>query len=122
MENDIDEPLDVLLQFSSPKVNFPQGDRLVTLRPNAETSVIVPVEARSNGTSSIVVEVSTPAGELIDEPISLTSRVTGLTGFGRVLTAGFVLVLITWWFTHWRSKRRQALAGDGRNRHPSTGQ
>jgi hypothetical protein len=122
MENDIDEPLDVLLQFSSPKVNFPQGDRLVTLRPNAETSVIVPVEARSNGTSSIVVEVSTPAGELIDEPISLTSRVTGLTGFGQVLTAGFVLVLITWWFTHWRSKRRQALAGDGRNRHPSTGQ
>jgi hypothetical protein len=122
MENDIDEPLDVLLQFSSPKVNFPQGDRLVTLRPNGETSVVVPVEARSNGTSSIVVDVSTPAGELLDEPISLTSRVTGLTGFGQVLTAGFVLVLITWWFTLWRSTRRAALTDDGRDRHPSAKQ
>ena len=122
MRNDIDEPLDVLLQFSSPKVNFPQGDRLVTLRPNAETSVVVPVEARSNGTSSINVQVSTPAGEELNEPISLTSRVTGLTGFGQVLTAGFVLILLTWWFTHWRSKRRAALADEGRDRHPSTSQ
>jgi len=122
MRNDLDEPLNVLLQLSSPKVNFPQGDRLVTLRPNAETSVIVPVEARSNGTSSINVQVSTPAGETLNEPISLTSRVTGLTGFGQVLTAGFVLVLLTWWFTHWRSKRRAAVADDGRDRHPSTSQ
>jgi len=122
MYNDLDEPLDVLLQFSSPKVAFPQGDRVVTLRPNGETSVIVPVEARSNGTSSISVQVSTPAGEVLAEPISLTSRVTSLTGLGQVLTAGFVLVLLTWWFTHWRSKRRAELQDDGRDRHPSTSQ
>jgi hypothetical protein len=37
-----------------------------------------------------------------------------------VLTGGFVLVLLTWWFTHWRNRRRAELAGDGRQRHPST--
>lgn len=122
MHNNIDEPLEVLLQFSSPKINFPQGDRIITLRPSGETSVIVPVEARSNGTSSIDVQVSTPSGELLAEPISLTSRVTALTGLGQLLTVGFALVLLTWWFTHWRSKRRVALADDGRNRHPTSKQ
>jgi len=27
---------------------------------------------------------------------------------------------LTWWFTHWRGRRRAALANDGRERHPST--
>jgi ABC-2 type transport system permease protein len=32
-----------------------------------------------------------------------------------------VLVLLTWWFTHWRNRRRSELATDGRERHPSNG-
>ncbi len=119
--NTSDEPLQVDVGLDSSKVTFPAGDQTVTLRPNDETSVIVPVEARSNGTSSIELTVSTPAGETLGDPVPLTARVTTLTGFGQVLTAGFVLVLLTWWFTHWRSRRRAALAdtldddGDGGN-------
>lgn len=117
--NRIDEPLVVQLHVSSPKVRFPEGDVSVTLRPNGETSVNIPLVARSNGTSAITVEVSTPAGEPLGEPVNLTSRVTGLTGLGQVLTGGFILVLLTWWFTHWRNKRRVALEGNGRDRHPT---
>jgi hypothetical protein len=119
--NDSDDPLRVVVQLASTKVNFPLGDEEVTLRPNAETSVIVPVEARSNGTSSITLQVSTPAGEVLAEPVTLTSRVTALTGFGQVLTGGFVLVLFTWWFAHWRARRRTVIVGDVRQRHPSSG-
>jgi hypothetical protein len=111
--NTADEPLQVTVRLESTKINFPSGDQTVTLRPLDETSVLVPVEARANGTSSIELEVATPAGEALGDPVSLTARVTALTGFGQVLTAGFILVLLTWWFTHWRSRRRAAAGGDG---------
>ena len=119
--NTLDEPLDVVVALDSTKVTFPEGDQRVTLRPLDETSVIVPVEAESNGTSSINLVVTTPAGEALGEPVTLTARVTALTGLGQVLTGGFVLVLLTWWFTHWRNRRRSELATDGRERHPSNG-
>lgn len=113
------DPLTVDLSLESPKVLFPEGDQTVTLRPGDQTSVVVPVEARSNGTSAITLTVSTPAGEQLREPVTLTSRVTGFTGLGQVLTGGFVLVLLTWWFTHWRAKRRSDSIDDGRERHPA---
>jgi hypothetical protein len=119
--NTLDEPLDVLVTLESTKIDFPEGDQRVTLRPLGETSVIVPVDAEANGTSSINLVVSTPAGEPIDQPVTLTARVTALTGLGQVLTGGFILVLLTWWFTHWRGRRRAELADDGRERHPSNG-
>ncbi len=125
------EPLDVVLRFSSPKLSFPEttpppddpnatdvGDLAVTLRPNDETSFVVPVRAKSNGTSPISVEVRTPAGERIGEPVTIISRVSAFTGLGQVLTAGFLLVLLSWWFAHWRSRRRADIEG-GRDRHPS---
>ena len=119
--NTRDEPLDVVVSLDSEKVNFPEGDRRVTLRPLDETSLFVPVEAESNGTSPISLVVSTPAGQPLDDPVTLTARVSALTGLGQVLTGGLILVLLTWWFTHWRSRRRAELAIDVRDRHPSTG-
>jgi len=129
--NTSDEPLDVVLRFSSPKLSFPEstpppgdpeatdvGDVSVTLRPNDETSFVIPVRAKSNGTSPITVEVLTPAGESIADPVTITSRVSAFTGLGQVLTAGFLLVLLSWWFAHWRSRRRADIEG-GRDRHPS---
>jgi hypothetical protein len=119
--NTSDEPLNVTMHLESSKVEFPDGDQQVTLRPNDETSIVVPVEARANGTSSIILTVNTPAGTTIHEPVTLTSRVTGFTGLGQLLTGGFILVLLTWWFSHWRAKRRAAVAADddGRDRHPT---
>ena len=127
------EPLDVVLRFSSPKLSFPEstpppddpeatdvGDHRVTLRPNDETSVVVPVRAKSNGTSPITVEVRTPLGERIGEPVTIISRVSAFTGLGQVLTGAFLLVLFTWWFAHWRSRRRADI-DRGRDRHPSGG-
>lgn len=117
--NTSDEPLRVKLVLDSSKLTFPEGDQEVTLRPMDETSVIVPVTAESNGTSSIDLVVSTPAGQNLGDPVSLTARVTALTGLGQVLTGGFLLVLLTWWFTNARTRRRAALEA-GREHHPST--
>ena len=62
LANTGDEPLNVVMQLESSKVAFPDGDQPVTLRPNDETTIVVPVEARSNGTSPITLTVTTPAG------------------------------------------------------------
>ncbi len=122
--NTSDEPLTVLVRLSSPKLSFPDGEQLVELAPNEQTEVKVPVRARANGTSGVRVTMLTPAGEELGEPVVLTSRVTALTGLGQLLTAGFVLVLVTWWFSHWRKRRREALSDETATvaaRHPSSG-
>ena len=60
LRNNGDEPLQVVVRPSSPKLTFPAGDQLVTLAPDGVTEVVIPVEARSNGTSSLEIAVLTP--------------------------------------------------------------
>ena len=105
--NELDEPLNVIVRLNSPRLEFPEGDVAVTLAPNDVTVVNVPVVARSNGTSPVTVEVLTPSGDPLTEPVTLTSRVNALTGLGQVLTAALFLMLLTWWFSHWRARRRE---------------
>ncbi len=106
--NQLDEELIVLLRLRSPRLSFPKGDMIVTLVPNDITVVSVPVVARSNGTSAVTVEIVTPdAKRPLIEPVRLTSRVNALTGLGQLLTAGLVLILASWWISHWRSRRRE---------------
>ena len=112
------DPLTVVVDLSSTKLLFPEGETTVELLPDDETKVLVPVEARANGTSAVTVAVRSPTGTDLVEPVRLTSRVTTLTGLGQVLTGGLIVVLLTWWFTHWRSGRRAELAA-GAQRHPS---
>ena len=44
----------------------------------------------------------TPSGAVIGEPIVLTARVNALSGLGQLLTGAALLVLATWWFSHFR--------------------
>lgn len=106
--NELSEPVDVVLRVSSSRLDFPDGDMAVTLAPQDVTVVSVPVVARSNGTSPVTVEILTPSLDPLTEPVTLTSRFTALTGLGPVLTGGLLLILLTWWFSHWRARRRAA--------------
>ena len=86
--------------------------------------VDIPVEARSNGVFPVLVEILTPAGNPVTQPVELTARVSTLTGLGRVFTFGAVLVLATWWFTYFRRRRAQRRADDiaqATGRHPAIG-
>ena len=108
------KPLNVVLRLSSPRLEFPDGDTTVTLLPNEVTVVNVPVVARSNGTSPVTVEVLTPSQDPLTEPVTLTSRVNALTGLAQVLTFALFLILLTWWFSHWRARRRYEHGGRAR--------
>jgi Family of unknown function (DUF6049) len=110
IRNDADEPRRIVVRARSPKLTFPDGDLEVELAPAANTEVELPVVARSNGTSSVEVELLTPAfDQTVDGPVILTSRVNALTGLGQVITGGALLVLVSWWFGHFRRRRRGRL-------------
>ena len=101
----------VVVRASSPKLTFPEGDQTVVLIPAAVTEVVIPVEARTNGTSAIGIEVLTPAfDQPVLEPVVLTARVNALTGLGQVVTGGAIVVLLSWWYGHFRRGRRHRLA------------
>jgi hypothetical protein len=110
LRNDADEPRLVLVRARSPKLTFPDGDLEVELAPSGNTPIELPVIARSNGTSSVEVELLTPIlGQTVDGPVVLTANVNALTGLGQVITGGAVLVLLSWWFGHFRRRRRERL-------------
>ncbi len=113
--------LRVVVRPSSPKLRFPEGDVPVVLGPDRPTEVLIPVEARSNGTSAIGIEIVTPAGgQKVQGPVIMTARVNALSGLGQVVTGGAVLILVSWWYGHFRRRRRQRRAMLGEVDNPTT--
>ena len=122
VENQGDTPLSVRVHVESDKLTFPEGDLDRVLEPNQITNIDIPVEARSNGVFPVVVELRTPAGTPIVEPVELTARVNTLTGLGRLFTVGALLVLATWWFSYFRRRRierRTTGIAAAQERHPA---
>ncbi|MFK8023036.1 MAG: hypothetical protein AB8G26_03645 [Ilumatobacter sp.] len=115
--NSLDEPIDVVLRLQSTRLSFPDGDVALTLPANETVEVEIPIEVRSNGTSPLLVDVTTPLGDPLIEPVRFTSRVNALTGLAQVLTGALVLILLAWWFSNWRGRRREA----AEQAHPAAG-
>ncbi len=115
--------LTVVVHAEAEKLAFPNGDVTVQLAPNNVTEVLLDVTARANGVFPVFVQLRTPAGAALGEPVELTARVNTLTGLGRVITMGAVLALATWWFSYFRRRRRSNRAtalDDARDRHPAS--
>ncbi|HKA04515.1 MAG TPA: hypothetical protein VKD67_09300, partial [Acidimicrobiales bacterium] len=115
----IDRPIQVRLHLESPKLSFPENDLLVTLDSDTVQQRVA-VQARSNGTFPLTVQVVTPSGGIPVAPSTeLTVQATTLSGFGVALSAGALLVLATWWVRHIRKGRRQRGVEAGARHHPS---
>src|SRR5690606_38564306 len=111
-------PVTVRIRLTAEKLEMPDGDLEVTLEPGVG-EIDVPVEARSNGRFPVTAELFTPLGNRLTEPVELQARVNTLTGIGYVVTVGAGLVLASWWFAHYRRKRRERradAAGNGGDR------
>jgi hypothetical protein len=122
IENTSDTPLRVKIRLEAEKLNFPTDLVDAVLLPNSVTAISVPVTSRSNGVFPVVIEVLTPAGTALTEPVELSARVSTLAGLGRVFTVGALLVLASWWFSYFRRRRRsgrQEQIETARSRHPA---
>jgi hypothetical protein len=99
--------LSVKVELASAKLQFPQGPQIVTIAPNSALDVVVPVQARANGSFPLNVILTTPDGlTQVGQPTRLTARVSALAGLGQVATGAAILILMSWWIAHWRGRKR----------------
>ena len=110
--NNSDVPLQIKVQLSSPsgKLVFNNDPQPVLLPPGVPVNVPINVEARSNGTSGVSLDVFTPNDVQLGDTVPLKFRVRAL-GVGNVLTIALFGLVLLWWLQHmssaWR-KRRQS--------------
>lgn len=110
------QPLTVVVDLVSAKLQFPTGSQLVTIPSDSAYDLVVPVVARANGTFPIEVVVHTPDGATqVGKRIQLSARVSALAGLGQLVSGTAVLILIAWWAAHVRRNRRNESMG----KHPA---
>jgi hypothetical protein len=107
VRNESTVALSVKVELASAKLQFPQGPQIVTIAPNSAMDVVVPVQARANGSFPLNVILTTPDGlTQVGQPTRLTARVSALAGLGQVATGAAILILMSWWIAHWRGRKR----------------
>jgi hypothetical protein len=110
VHNSSDMALHVQLRVRSPKLVIPDAVQSTEIPALSSVEVEIPVEARSNGTFTIEVDVLTPDGYRIGMPVVLKARVSRITGLSQVVTGGAVLVLASWWYSHLRRNHQRRKA------------
>jgi len=111
LRNNAPVPLDVRVQMTASKLQFPEPPPTVTLAPGAFTEVQIEVVALSNGRIPATLDIFTPQGDTrLAPPVPVTLSLTALSGIGNLVTGAALLVLLTWWVRHIRRGRRQRTA------------
>jgi hypothetical protein len=118
LRNEAAVDLTVSVEISSAKLQFPDEDRIVTVPANGAIDLVIPVVARASGRFPIEVVLYTPDGLVqAGQRVQLTARVAAIAGLGLVVSGAAALVLLAWWLSHWRTKRRKSAA----QKHPAIG-
>jgi hypothetical protein len=118
LRNDAAVDLTVSVKISSAKLQFPDEERIVTVPANGAIDLVIPVVARASGRFPIEVVLYTPDGLVqAGQRVQLTARVAAIAGLGLVVSGAAALVLLAWWLSHWRTKRRELAA----KKHPALG-
>ena len=109
LRNNSDQPLTVRVRMYSAKLKIDKPSREVTLSPSGMTEVKVDASTRTNGRFPISVRVTTPEGRLEVVPyITITAKMTGFAGLGQVVGISLLLIVLAWWWSHWRRSRLAA--------------
>lgn len=122
VRNDGDTDVRVRIRLTSAKLTLPEGDKVVLIPARSSTAVDIPVVARSNGRFPVSLQLLTPDGGVPIGPVAtLTARVNALAGLGQLVTGIAVLLLLSWWISHFRRQHRHRRTQDVRlgRRHPS---
>jgi len=108
LQNSSDTPLRVVIDITSSRL-VPVDPIEMVVEPG-DATVRVPVTPRANGRFPITVDVATPAGGPGGVGVVITAVSASLSGLGRGVGAGLILILATWWLSHFRRRRRERLA------------
>lgn len=109
LRNDSDQPLSVNVRMASAKLQLTEPVRVVTLAAGSTTEVEVAAGTRTNGRFPISVRVTTPTGNLEVVPyITITAKVNAIAGLGQLVSISLLLIILAWWWSHWRRARLKA--------------
>ncbi len=109
LRNDSDQQLSVKVQMSSAKLQLSQAVRVVSLAAGSTTELEVAAGTRTNGRFPIAVRVTTPTGNLEVVPyINITANVNAIDGLGQLVSISLLLIILAWWWSHWRRARLKA--------------
>lgn len=112
VRNDSVTDVSVVVELRSAKLQFPDGARSLVVPAGSVVDLVVPVIARANGTFPLEIRLLTPEGGLaLGPPTVVTARVTALAGLGQLITGIALVLLASWWYSHWRRRRLEAAAG-----------
>ncbi len=106
--NNADVSLRIKVELASPsgKLVFDNDPQPVLLPPGVPTDIAIPVEARSNGSSPVSLDIYTPNDVAIGSTVPLRFRVNAV-GVGNVMTSALVGLVLLWWLAHIRSTRKK---------------
>ena len=102
-------PVTVALEFSSEGLGFPEGRRQLAVLEPGRNEVLIPIEARSGGVSTVRVAVATPEGGVVLDQTTARVRSAGLAGRGLALLGAAAAGLAAWWIR--TARRRQRAPG-----------
>lgn len=105
ISNNADGPRQVLLRFTSRKVQVQEQNSSHVLEPGINT-IEINVEARSLGLSPLEVEVLSPDGTIGLASTRFQIRSTAVPGLGFALSGTALAVLLVWWIAN-AAKRRK---------------
>jgi hypothetical protein len=109
LRNNSDQPLSVNVRMASAKLQLSQPIQVVTLAAGSTTEVEVAAGTRTNGRFPISVRVTTPMGNLEVVPyITITAKVNAIAGLGQLVSISMLLIILAWWWSHWRRARLKA--------------
>jgi len=112
IRNNSDVPLTVRVRMASAKLRLQDPVRKVKLAAGGTTEVEVEAGTRTNGRFPISIRVTTPDGNLQVVPyIQVTARMNAIAGFGQYLSLFLLVLVLLWWWTHWRRARIQKARG-----------
>jgi hypothetical protein len=109
--NDTGQTLRVKVHLASQKLTFPDGSEQLLKLPPRNTTIRFPVTARTSGTFTMQVTLTTADDQFTISTTQLTVRSTVFSSIGVILTVGALLFLAFWWGNHiWRSRRARRAA------------
>lgn len=106
LHNDTGGPVSVVVRASSSKLEFPDGDAVERTLTEAVTRLDLPVRARTSGSLSMDLTITSPDGALVFAEQEMVVQSTAISGVGALLSAGAAVFLLVWWARHWRRTRR----------------
>jgi hypothetical protein len=114
IENGNPFTVDLVVRVRSDRLAFPEGDALdITVADGESRRIDLPVEARATGSVPVFVELWTSDDRTQLDARQLNVRSTAVSGVGLVISAGALVVLLSWWVRHSRRIRREAASGTG---------